>query len=186
MRTAMFPPSRSWLSACRPAIDAVFADCAALFSDTAAYINSMELPPTCPDVVDRLRAAGLRPTRQRLALASLLFDGGDRHMTAEHLHGEAQARSIRVSLATVYNTLHQFTAAGLLREVVVEPGRSYFDTNVSDHHHFFCESTGHLQDIPGELVMVGQLPRPPEGAEIRRVDVIIRIRRDPAAASSQT
>jgi Fur family iron response transcriptional regulator len=145
----------------------------------------MELPPTCPNIVDRLRAAGLRPTRQRLALALLLFDGEDRHMTAEHLHGEAQARSIRVSLATVYNTLHQFTAAGLLREVVVEPGRSYFDTNVSDHHHFFCESTGHLQDIPGELVMVGQLPRPPEGAEIRRVDVIIRIRRDPAAASSQ-
>ena len=99
-------------------------------------------------------------------------------MTAEHLHGEAQARSIRVSLATVYNTLHQFTAAGLLREVVVEPERSYFDTNVSDHHHFFCESTGHLQDIPGELVTVGQLPQPPEGAEIFRVDVIIRIRRD--------
>jgi Fur family iron response transcriptional regulator len=126
----------------------------------------------------------LRPTRQRLALARLLFDGGDRHVTAEYLHGQAQARSIRVSLATVYNTLHQFTAAGLLREVVVEPGRSYFDTNVSDHHHFFCESTGHLQDIPGELVMVGQLPPPPEGAEIRRVDVIIRIRRDPATPSA--
>ena len=121
--------------------------------------------------------AGLRPTRQRLALARLLFNGGDRHVTAEHLHGEAEALAIRVSLATVYNTLHQFTEAGLLREVVVEPGRSYFDTNVSDHHHFFCESTGHLQDIPGEQVMVGQLPTPPEGAEIRRVDVIIRIRR---------
>jgi len=144
----------------------------------------MELPPTCPDVAERLRTAGLRPTRQRLALARLLFEGGDRHVTAEHLHGEAEANSIRVSLATVYNTLHQFTAAGLLREVVVEPGRSYFDTNVSDHHHFFCESTGHLQDIPGELVMVGQLPPPPEGAEIRRVDVIIRIRRDPVIPSS--
>ena len=120
----------------------VFAARAALFPETAAYITSMELPPTCPDVVERLRAAGLRPTRQRLALARLLFDGGDRHVTAEHLHGEAQARAIRVSLATVYNTLHQFTAAGLLREVVVEPGRSYFDTNVSDHHHFFCEFDG--------------------------------------------
>jgi Fur family iron response transcriptional regulator len=150
------------------------------FLETAAYISIMELPPTCPNIAERLRAAGLRPTRQRLALARLLFDGGDCHVTAEYLHGQAQARSIRVSLATVYNTLHQFTAAGLLREVVVEPGRSYFDTNVSDHHHFFCESTGHLQDIPGELVMVGQLPQPPEGAEIRRVDVIIRIRRDPA------
>ncbi|MGE0260000.1 MAG: iron response transcriptional regulator IrrA [Alphaproteobacteria bacterium] len=141
----------------------------------------MKVPTICPNVAERLRAAGLRPTRQRLALARLLFDGGDRHVTAEHLHGEAEARAIPVSLATVYNTLHQFTAAGLLREVVVEPGRSYFDTNVSDHHHFFCESTGRLQDIPGELVMVGQLPQPPDGTEIRRVDVIIRIRRDSAS-----
>jgi Fur family iron response transcriptional regulator len=154
------------------------------FPETATYIDAMELPPTCPDVAECLRAVGLRPTRQRLALARLLFDGGDRHVTAEHLHGEAEACAIRVSLATVYNTLHQFTEAGLLREVVVEPGRSYFDTNVSDHHHFFCESTGRLQDIPGELVMVGQLPTPPEGAEIRRVEVIIRIRRDPATLSA--
>jgi len=154
------------------------------FPETAAYIKVMELSLICSDAAERLRAAGLRPTRQRLALASLLFDDGDRHVTAEHLHGEAEARVIRVSLATVYNTLHQFTEAGLLREVVVEPGRSYFDTNVSDHHHFFCESTGRLQDIPGELVIVGQLPQPPEGAEIRRVDVIIRIRRD-AASSAQ-
>ena len=137
-----------------------------------------------PDAIGRLRGAGLRPTRQRLALARLLFDAGDRHVTAEHLHGEAQANAIRVSLATVYNTLHQFTTAGLLREVVVEPGRSYFDTNIDDHHHFFCESTGHLQDIPGDAVMVGQLPQPPEGAAISRVDVIIRIRRDVTATHS--
>jgi Fur family iron response transcriptional regulator len=129
-------------------------------------------------VIAQLRAVGLRPTRQRVALARLLFRPGDRHVTAEHLHGEALAASIPVSLATVYNTLHQFTTAGLLREVVVEPGRSYFDTNTQDHHHFFCESTGHLQDIPGDMVTVGQLPQPPDGAEIRRVDVIIRVRRD--------
>jgi Fur family iron response transcriptional regulator len=129
-----------------------------------------------PLVVERLRRVGLRPTRQRVALAQLLFDVPDRHVTAEQLHGEALAASIRVSLATVYNTLHQFTAAGLMREVVVEPGRSYFDTNIDNHHHFFCESTGHLQDIPGELVEVGELPQPPAGAEIRRVDVIIRVR----------
>ena len=134
--------------------------------------------PPSDDIAERLRSVGLRPTRQRVALARLLFDTEHRHVTAEHLHGEALAASIAVSLATVYNTLHQFTAAGLLREVVVEPGRSYFDTNNDDHHHFFCESTGHLQDIPGEMVMVGQLPQPPDGAEIRRVDVIIRIRRD--------
>jgi Fur family transcriptional regulator, iron response regulator len=145
----------------------------------------MTVSPIYPSVAERLRAAGLRPTRQRLALAHLLFEGGDRHVTAEHLHDEAEARTIRVSLATVYNTLHQFTAAGLLREVFVEPGRSYFDTNVSDHHHFFCESTGQLQDIPGELVMVGQLPQPPAGAEIHRVDVIIRIRRDAATPAAQ-
>jgi Fur family iron response transcriptional regulator len=138
----------------------------------------MEQLRRSPTVVDRLRQARLRPTRQRVALARLLFDAGDRHVTAEQLHGEAVAASIRVSLATVYNTLHQFTSVGLMREVVVEPGRSYFDTNTDDHHHFFCESTGRLQDIPGELVRVGELPQPPAGAEIRRVDVIIRIRQE--------
>jgi Fur family iron response transcriptional regulator len=136
----------------------------------------MKLPSTCRNATERLRAAGLRPTRQRLALARLLFDAGDRHVTAENLHAEAQDRAIPVSLATVYNTLHQFTAAGLLREVVVEPGRSYFDTNVSDHHHFFCEPSGHLQDIPGHGVTVTGLPLPPTGTEIHRVEVIVRVR----------
>ena len=124
----------------------------------------------------RLRSVGLRPTRQRLALARLLLENGDRHITAEQLHGEAVGADIRVSLATVYNTLHQFTDAGLLREVVVEPGRSYFDTNTTDHHHFFCDADGRLQDIPGEDVMVSGVPLPPLGTEICRVDVIIRVR----------
>jgi Fur family iron response transcriptional regulator len=144
----------------------------------------MQLQRPSPMVVERLRQVGLRPTRQRVALAQLLFDVPDRHVTAEQLHGEAVAAAIRVSLATVYNTLHQFTAAGLMREVVVEPGRSYFDTNIDNHHHFFCESTGHLQDIPGELVKVGELPQPPAGAEIRRVDVIIRVRQTSRAAKN--
>ena len=125
--------------------------------------------------LDRLREAGLRPTRQRLALAKLLLENGDRHVTAEQLHGEAMASSIRVSLATIYNTLHQFTAAGLLREVVVAPGRSYFDTNVEDHHHFFYESSGSLEDIPGDRIVVKDLPAPPAGTRIRRIDVIIRV-----------
>ena len=137
----------------------------------------METTSPLPTLLSRLRAAGLRPTRQRLALARLLFDASDRHVTAEQLHGEALTASIPVSLATVYNTLHQFTEVGLLREVVVEPGRSYFDTNVDDHHHFFCESTGMLQDIPGTAVVVGDLPHAPAGTEISRVDVIIRVRR---------
>ena len=126
--------------------------------------------------LERLRAAGLRPTRQRVALAGLLLENGNRHVTAEQLHSEARAAAIPVSLATVYNTLHQFIGCGILRELVVEPGHSYFDTNLDDHHHFYCESTGMLQDIPGELVMVGRLPEPPAGAEIRRVEVIVRIR----------
>ncbi|HVT51044.1 MAG TPA: Fur family transcriptional regulator [Dongiaceae bacterium] len=126
-------------------------------------------------IVQKLRAAGLRPTRQRMSLAKLLFEPGDRHVTAEQLHQEAAAGRIRVSLATVYNTLHQFTAAGLLREVVVQPGRSYFDTNTSDHHHFFIEANGHLQDIPGDSVALAKLPEPPEGTRIARVEVIVRV-----------
>jgi len=125
--------------------------------------------------LERLRAAGLRPTRQRLALARLLFEGGDRHLTAEQLQAEAASARIRVSLATIYNTLHQFTESGLLREVVVEPGRSYFDTNVGDHHHFFFEGSGRLEDIPGEKVQLGKLPKPPAGTRVSRVDVVIRV-----------
>jgi Fur family transcriptional regulator, iron response regulator len=131
-----------------------------------------------PVALERLRAAGLRPTRQRVALARLLLENGNRHVTAEQLHSEALGAAIPVSLATVYNTLHQFIDCGILRELVIEPGRSYFDTNLDDHHHFYCESTGLLQDIPGELVMVGRLPQPPAGAEISRIDVVIRIRQE--------
>ena len=126
----------------------------------------------------RLRTAGLRPTRQRLALARLLFDKGDRHVTAEQLHGEALAAAVPVSLATVYNTLHQFIGVGLLREVVVNSGRCYFDTNVSDHHHFFLTDSGKLVDIPGQSVEVANVPAPPAGTAISRIDVIIRVERD--------
>ena len=126
-------------------------------------------------LIERLKAVGLRPTRQRLALARLLQDGGDRHLSAEQLHEEALAAKVRVSLATVYNALHQFTAAGLLREVVVEPGRSYFDTNVEDHHHFYFEDSGRLEDIPGDQVSLTNLPKPPKGSRLSRVDVIIRV-----------
>jgi Fur family iron response transcriptional regulator len=125
--------------------------------------------------LELLRAAELRPTRQRLALARLLFEKGDRHVTAELLHEEAVSASIRVSLATVYNALHQFVAAGLLREIVVDATRSYFDTNVSNHHHFFFEKSGRLEDIPGDQVVVSDLPPPPEGTTVSRVDVIVRL-----------
>ncbi|MDA5194625.1 iron response transcriptional regulator IrrA [Govanella unica] len=124
----------------------------------------------------RLRQVGLRPTRQRLALARLLFDMGyDRHMTAEALHEEAVRAGARVSLATVYNTLHQFTDNGLLREVVVDCGRAYFDTNVTDHHHFFYEDGGRLEDIPAGLVEISNIPQP-LGGTVSRVDIIIRVK----------
>ena len=125
--------------------------------------------------LDKLRTVGLRPTRQRLALAKLLFDGGHRHVTAEDLHKEARDADVRVSLATVYNTLHQLTGAGLLREVVIDSGRSYFDTNNGDHHHFFHEESGRLQDIPAGGISVANLPEPPAGTEVSRVEVIVRV-----------
>jgi len=127
-------------------------------------------------ILQRLKAVGLRPTRQRVALAGLLFHKGDRHVTAEQLHQEALTERVRVSLATVYNTLHQFTDAGLLREVVVEAGRSYFDTNVSDHHHFFLVDSGSLVDIAGERVALATLPDAPSGTAVERVEVIVRLR----------
>jgi len=126
-------------------------------------------------LVERLNEAGLRPTRQRLALAKLLFDPGNRHVTAETLHAEAQGANVRVSLATVYNTLHKFTQKGLLREVIVEAGHSYFDTNMGDHHHFYFEATGELQDVAGSAVEVARLPEPPAGHRLGRVDVVIRL-----------
>lgn len=129
-------------------------------------------------LIERIKVAGLRPTRQRLALARLLFCSGDRHVTAEHLHVEAREANVRVSLATVYNTLHQFTTAGLLREVVVKPGKSYFDTNTEDHHHFYFENTCALQDIPAAHVRLVGLPQPPKGTHVSRVDVVIRVEAD--------
>ncbi len=128
------------------------------------------------EVLQKVRKVGLRPTRQRLALARLLFDQGNRHVTAEALHGEAKAAKIPVSLATIYNTLNQFRDAGLLREVVVDSQRTYFDTNTAGHYHFFDETTGVLIDISGDDIAFLDLPSPPEGTAISRVDVVIRLR----------
>jgi len=126
-------------------------------------------------ITDRLRFVGLRPTRQRISLASLMFVGEDHHMTAESLHKDALTSGVSVSLATVYNTLHQFTQAGMLREIVVDSGRSYFDTNTSEHHHFFFEDKGVLEDIPSKDVVLSELPDAPMGSKISRVDVIVRV-----------
>ena len=133
----------------------------------------------CPwhDVNEMLQAAGLRPTRQRMALGWLLFGKGARHLTAEMLYEEATLAKVPVSLATVYNTLHQFTEVGLLRQVAVDGSKAYFDTNNSEHHHFFIEDQNDLMDIPSTDVLVGKAPVAPEGYEIARIDVVVRLRR---------
>lgn len=134
---------------------------------------------TFTPVLDRLRDSGLRPTRQRLALGKRLFDGQDRHITAEALHAEVRQGGMHVSLATVYNTLHQFTDAGLLREVVVDGAKTYFDTNTTTHHHFYDAQSGQLSDIPGDSVNILKLPEAPEGMAIESVEVVVRLRPSP-------
>ena len=136
------------------------------------------------DHKDRLRQAGLRPTRQRCALAGLLFGRGVRHVSAEQLACEARQAGITVSTATIYNTLHQFVAAGLLREVVVGGDRSYFDTNLSAHHHFFDPATGALTDIEASAMTLSRLPPPPAGWRIDGIDVVIRVSADGPADES--
>jgi len=137
----------------------------------------MDISPRQDDELEtRVREAGLRPTRQRIALAELLFAKGDRHLSAEDLHEEAVEAGVTVSLATVYNTLHQFTEAGLLRILALEGSRTYFDTNTSDHHHFFIEGENRVVDIEAAPVSVHNLPEPPEGMEIVNVDIIVRLR----------
>lgn len=133
----------------------------------------MSLETTLPE---KLRLAGLRPTQQRLALAELLFGRGDRHVCAEDLYAEALQALVPVSLATVYNTLNQFRSAGLLRELALEGDRCYFDTNTSNHFHFFDNEKRTLMDIDADGVTVSGIPPVPKGKVIDRVDVIVRLR----------
>lgn len=142
--------------------------------------GAVEETPAPPEQL--LRQAGLRPTRQRLALARLLFGNGDRHVAAESLYEEALRAGEHVSLATVYNTLHQFTEAGLLRAIAVDTSKTYFDTNTGNHHHFYMEATNEVVDMPDGYIRVDNLPEPPDGLEISRVDVIVRVRRKSASA----
>jgi Fur family iron response transcriptional regulator len=131
---------------------------------------------TCRDVAKLLRQAGLRPTEQRISLGSVLFAKGNRHITADMLHREATDANALVSLATVYNTLRQFADAGLLRRVAVDRGIKYFDTNTSHHHHFLAEGGGLLCDISETDVILSEMPVPPEGYEIARIDIVVRLR----------
>ncbi len=130
-----------------------------------------------PQLVAVLHAHGLRVTAQRRAVCAAFENGRAGHLSADEVLRRARRIAPTVSLATVYNTLHQFTTVGLLREVVVDMGQSYFDTNTSHHHHFFDETTGALTDIPDDDIEIGRLPTPPLGSEIERVEVIVRLRR---------
>lgn len=126
-------------------------------------------------IVNRLQSAGLRATPKRLAIGGLLFDGHDRHVTADDVAAMARKAGVRVSLATVYNTLNQFVTAGLMKRITLDTDRTYFDTNVSDHHHLFFEQNGMLHDIPGDSIRVEGLPEIPSGSTIRSVEVIVRM-----------
>ena len=128
-----------------------------------------------------LRLAGVRPTRQRLALARLALGHGERHFSAEELFEEAQGLGVGVSLATVYNSLRQFTEVGLLQEIRVDGARVLYDTRTEEHPHFYWEDTGELVDAPNNSVVFAALPTPPAGARIARVDVVVRLRRNSGA-----
>lgn len=132
-------------------------------------------------LTEKLRQAGLRPTQQRLALAELLFGQGNRHICAEDLHAEAVAAEVAVSLATIYNTLNQFKSAGLLRELAIEGDRSYFDTNTSNHFHFFDNEKHELLDLDGRNVSITGIPALPKGKMVDRIDVIVRLKDKPAS-----
>ena len=129
-------------------------------------------------IVNRLQSAGLRVTPKRLAIGGLLFDGQDRHVTADDVAAMARKAGVRVSLATVYNTLNQFVTAGLMKRITLDTDRTYFDTNVSDHHHLFFEQNGLLHDIPGDSIRVEGLPEIPSGSKISSVEVIVRMTGD--------
>ncbi len=129
-------------------------------------------------VENRLQSAGLRATPKRIAIGGLLFDGRDRHVTADDVAVMARKSGIRVSLATVYNTLNQFVSAGLMKRITLDTDRTYFDTNVSDHHHLFFEENGVLHDIPGDSIRVEGLPEIPTGSKISSVEVIVRMTGD--------
>ena len=136
---------------------------------------TLERPYSKP--LEQLSSVGLRPTSQRMILAKLLFDGTRRHVTAEMLRNEVLKSQKKVSLATIYNTLHLFTKLGLLREIIVDSDYSYFDTNTTNHHHFYREDTRELIDIDESDIQIGHLPKPPEGSQITRVEIVVRTKK---------
>ncbi|MFH1346585.1 MAG: Fur family transcriptional regulator Irr [Pseudomonadota bacterium] len=144
---------------------------------TEAALDEDEQKLSHCDCSELLQRAGLRPTRQRRMLAGFLFSGGGRHVTADMIYNEAAAANIPISRATIYNTLHQFTDAGLLRQIGVDGSKSFFDTNPGTHHHFFVDHEDRLLDVPAPGIEIEQLPQPLPGYEVVRVDAIVHLRR---------
>ena len=132
---------------------------------------------TTSEIEKLLDKAELRQTKQRTQLAKMLFQAENRHFTAEQLHKETRTAGGTISLATIYNTLHQFRTAGLLRQVIVEPGKVYFDTNTEPHHHFYIEDDGELLDVERSEIEISTLPEIPKDCAIQETDVIIRLRK---------
>lgn len=129
-----------------------------------------------PAIAARLRKAGLRPTRQRLQISKLLFGASHRHITADDLFQEIQATGEHLSLATIYNSLHHFSEAGLLRRICTGSERVYFDTDTGDHHHFYMQAEDRIVDAPAGDTIINRLPKAPEGYEITKVDVVIHLK----------
>jgi Fur family transcriptional regulator, iron response regulator len=142
--------------------------------------------PMVSEMKNKLRGVGLRPTRARIDLARMLFTQGNRHVSAEMLFEEANRAKVSVSLATIYNTLHEFTKVGFLRQFAIDSSKRYFDTNNTEHQHFYLEDRHELMDIPPANVAVGKVPAPPEGYEIACVDVVVRLRRKAVNPASTT
>ena len=158
----------------------VSTHCLEHFSRSDALAGFCPVEKACDDCHSNckiLRKAGLRPTRQRVALAELLFGKGERHISAELLFEEAVEAQVPVSLATIYNTLHQFTEAGLLKAISIDSSKTYFDTNTGDHHHFYLEDSQEVIDMPEGYISIANLPTPPEGTEVTSIDVVVRVRR---------
>lgn len=145
-------------------------------------MTSLAHKTTHKTTVEQLREAGLKPTRQRIAIADILFKDGHKHVSAEDLYSEIERSGTQISLATVYNTLHQFTDAGLLREVGVDGAKNYFDTNTHDHQHFFLEDTNEVFDANDLHIPAADIPNVPEDMEVVRVDVVVRLRKKAKSA----
>ena len=142
-----------------------------------SIINESNIKHNVNRSLNWVSRAGLRPTKQRIKLAQLLIgDGENKHITAESLFDLVKKNDVSVSLATVYNTLKAFCDVGLINEVMVDGGKSYFDTRLDDHPHFFWEDTGQISDAPSDALKINNLPDPPNGYEITKIDVIIRLK----------